>query len=95
MNNSHGGASQSGWYAKPTREDSEVRDSEEHPVTKTPGGGKKGLASKTEEAAASTDMKSSSGSGLNSKVAEPLTSVSLSMKWPCNACVMKIKLDTL
>ena len=44
---------------------------------------------------ASTDVKSSSGSGLNSKVAEPLTSVSLSMKWSYSTCVIKIKLDTL
>ena len=68
---------------------------EEHPVTKTPGGGKKGLASKTEEAAANTDVKSNSGSVLGSKVAEPLTSVFLSMKWSCNTGVMKIKLDAL
>lgn len=41
MNHSHGGASQSGWYAKSTREDSEVRDGEEHPITKTSGRGGK------------------------------------------------------
>lgn len=68
---------------------------EEHPVTKCPGEGREGSASETEGAAASTDVKSSSGSGLGSKVAEPLTSVSPSMKWSCDIGVMKIKLDTL
>ena len=69
---------------------------EEHPVTKFPGEGRKGLVSKkTEEAAANTDVKSNSGSVLGSKVAEPLTSVFLSMKWSCNTGVMKIKLDAL
>ena len=69
---------------------------EEHPVTKSPGEGRKDLASKkTEEAVANTDVKSNSGSVLCSKVAELLTSVSLSMKWLCNTGVMKIKLDTL